>query len=182
LKKFSNVFFTDINLYDAEGNLYASSRPKVFDEGLASRKMNPEAYSQINVLKKSEYIHDENIGNLGYLSAYLPVKNQEGEVQAYLNIPYFAKQNDLEKEISTFMVALINVYVFLFALAVLAAIFISNYLTHPLRLIQGKMREVKLGKKNDPIEWKSKDEIGSLVGEYNRMIVELSNSAERFVG
>lgn len=178
LKKFSNVFFTDINLYDSEGNLYASSRPKVFDEGLASRKMNPEAYSQINVLKKSEYIHDENIGNLGYLSAYLPVKNRDGEVQAYLNLPYFAKQNDLEKEISTFMVALINVYVFLFALAVLAAIFISNYLTHPLRLIQEKMREVKLGKKNDPIEWKSKDEIGSLVGEYNRMIVELSNSAE----
>ncbi|HTF05849.1 MAG TPA: ATP-binding protein [Bacteroidia bacterium] len=178
LKKFSNVFFTDINLYDPEGNLYASSRPKVFDEGLASRKMNPEAFGQISVMKKSEYIHDENIGNLAYLSAYLPVKNKEGQLQAYLNIPYFAKQNDLEKEISTFMVALINVYVFLFALAVLAAIFISNYLTHPLRLIQEKMRQVKLGKKNDPIEWKSKDEIGSLVGEYNRMIVELSNSAE----
>ena len=177
LKKFSNVFFTDINLYDLEGNLYASSRPKVFDQGLASRKMNPEAYSEISIQKKSEFIHDESIGNLAYLSAYLPVKNQEGELQAYLNIPYFAKQNDLEKEISTFMVALINVYVFLFALAVLAAIFISNYLTNPLRLIQDKMRQVKLGK-NDPIEWKNKDEIGALVTEYNRMILELSNSAE----
>lgn len=178
LKKFSNVFFTDINLYDLEGNLYASSRPKVFDQGLASRKMNPEAYTQISIQKKSEFIHDESIGNLAYLSAYLPVKNSEGELQAYLNIPYFAKQNDLEKEISTFMVALINVYVFLFALAVLAAIFISNYLTHPLRLIQDKMRQVKLGTSNEPIEWKSKDEIGSLVGEYNRMIMELANSAE----
>lgn len=177
LKKFSNVFFTDINLYDPEGNLYASSRPKVFDEGLASRKMNPEAYNQISIQKKSEFIHDENIGNLAYLSAYLPVKNQDGELQAYLNIPYFAKQNDLEKEISTFMVALINVYVFLFALAVLAAIFISNYLTNPLRLIQDKMRQVKLGK-NDPIEWKNRDEIGALVTEYNRMILELSDSAE----
>ncbi|MFM2016487.1 MAG: hypothetical protein RL007_143 [Bacteroidota bacterium] len=178
LKKFSNVFFTDINLYDAQGNLYASSRPKVFDEGLASRKMNPEAYTQISLMKKSEYIHDENIGNLAYLSAYLPVKNKDGQLQAYLNIPYFAKQNDLEKEISTFMVALINVYVLLFALAVLAAIFISNYLTHPLRLIQEKMRQVKLGKTNDPIEWSSKDEIGSLVSEYNRMITELTKSAE----
>jgi signal transduction histidine kinase len=177
LKKFSNVFFTDINLYDLEGNLYASSRPKVFDQGLASRKMNPVAFSEISIQKKSEFIHDENIGNLAYLSSYLPVKNREGELQAYLNIPYFAKQNDLEKEISTFMVALINVYVFLFALAVLAAIFISNYLTHPLRLIQEKMRQVKLGK-NDPIEWKNKDEIGALVTEYNRMILELSDSAE----
>jgi two-component system, NtrC family, nitrogen regulation sensor histidine kinase NtrY len=178
LKKFSNVFFTDINLYDLHGNLYASSRPKVFDEGLVSRKMNPEAYLQISVDKKSEFIHDENIGNLAYLSDYLPVKNKAGQLQAYLNIPYFAKQSDLEKEISSFLVALINVYVLLFALSVLAAIFISNYLTHPLRLIQEKMRQVKLGKTSDQIEWKNKDEIGSLVTEYNRMIHELATSAE----
>lgn len=179
LKKFSNTFFTDINLYDLNGNLYATSRPKVFDEGLVSRKMNPEAYLQINLDRRSEFIHDENIGNLAYLSAYLPVKNRQGELQAYLNLPYFAKQSDLEKEISTFLVALINVYVLLFALSVLAAIFISNYLTHPLRLIQEKMRQVKLGRKSDAIEWKNKDEIGSLVSEYNRMIVELAASAEK---
>ncbi len=178
LKTFSNVFFTDINLYDLNGNLYASSRPKVFDEGLASRKMNPEAYLQISIDKKSEFIHDENIGNLAYLSDYLPVKNKAGQLQAYLNLPYFAKQSDLEKEISSFLVALINVYVLLFALSVLAAIFISNYLTHPLRLIQEKMRQVKLGKTSDQIEWKNKDEIGSLVTEYNRMIKELAASAE----
>ncbi|HET6992121.1 MAG TPA: histidine kinase dimerization/phospho-acceptor domain-containing protein, partial [Bacteroidia bacterium] len=178
LKTFSNVFFTDINLYDVNGNLYASSQSKVFDEGLVSKKMNPEAYLQINLNKKSEFIHDENIGNLAYLSDYLPVKNKTGQLQAYLNLPYFAKQSDLEKEISSFLVALINVYVLLFALSVLAAIFISNYLTHPLRLIQEKMRQVKLGKTSDQIEWKNKDEIGSLVAEYNRMIQELAASAE----
>jgi signal transduction histidine kinase len=178
LKTFSNTFFTDINLYDLEGNLYASSRPKVFDEGLVSKKMNPEAFEQISIEKKSEFIHDENIGNLNYLSDYLPVKNKAGQLQAYINLPYFAKQSDLEKEISTFLVALINVYVLLFALSVLAAIFISNYLTYPLRLIQEKMRQVKLGKTADQIEWKNKDEIGSLVAEYNRMIQELATSAE----
>lgn len=178
LKKYSNVFFTDINLYDINGNLYASSRPKVFDEGLVSKKMNPEAFLQISIDNKSEFIHDENIGNLAYLSDYLPVKNKLGQLQAYLNLPYFAKQSDLEKEISSFLVALINVYVLLFALSVLAAIFISNYLTHPLRLIQEKMRQVKLGKTSDQIEWKNKDEIGSLVTEYNRMIKELATSAE----
>jgi signal transduction histidine kinase len=178
LKKLSNTFFTDINLYDAEGNLYASSRQKIFDEGLVSRKMNPESYLQLTIRKESEYVHDENIGNLAYLSAYFPMKDQNGAVVAYVNLPYFAKQSDLQKEISSFLVALINVYVLLFALSVLAAIFISNYLTHPLRLIQEKMRQVKLGRKSDQIEWKSKDEIGSLVGEYNRMITELAASAE----
>jgi len=178
LKKFSSIFFTDINLYDLHGNLFASSRPKVFDEGLTSKKMNPEAYLQIAVLGKTEFIHDEQIGKLEYLSVYIPFKNKNGELLAYLNLPYFAKQSELEKEISGFMIALINIYVLLFALSIVFAILISNYVTRPLKLIQDKLSKIKLGKTNEQIEWKEKDEIGSLVSEYNRMIIELSNSAQ----
>ncbi len=177
LKKSSSVFFTDINFYDVEGNLYASSRSKVFDEGLTSKKMNPEAYLQIALLGKSEFIHDERIGKLEYLSAYIPFKNKDGKLLAYLNLPYFAKQSELEKEISGFLVALINIYVLLFALSIVTAIFISNYVTKPLKLIQDKLSKIKLGKANEPIEWKENDEIGNLVSEYNRMIAELSKSA-----
>jgi signal transduction histidine kinase len=178
LKKFSNVFFTDINLYDTNGNLYASSRPKVFDEGLTSKKMNPEAFLQIAVFERAEFIHDERIGKLEYLSAYIPFKNKDGKLLSYLNLPYFAKQNELEKEISGFLVALINIYVLLFALSIVSAILISNYVTKPLKLIQDKLSKIKLGKTNELIEWQEMDEIGSLVSEYNRMIVELTKSAE----
>ncbi len=178
LKKLAYTFFTDINLYDTQGNLYASSRPKVFDEGLTSKKMNPEAYLQMAILGKSEFVHDERIGKLEYLSAYTSFKNKEGKVLAYLNLPYFAKQSELEKEISGFLVALINIYVLLFALSIVMAIFISNYVTKPLKLIQDKLSKIKLGTTNELIEWHEKDEIGSLVSEYNRMILELTNSAE----
>jgi signal transduction histidine kinase len=178
LNKFSNVFFTDINLYDLNGNLFASSRPKIFDEGLISTKMNPIAFLNIAEHKRSEYIHDENIGKLNYISAYLPFYNRDGNLIAYLNLPYFAKQSELEKEISTFLVALINIYVLLFGLSIVVAIFISNYLTKPLKLVREKLSQIKLGKANEPIYWKQHDEIGQLVGEYNRMIAELSKSAE----
>lgn len=178
LKKSSSVFFTDINFYDPQGNLYASSRSKVFDEGLTSKKMNPEAFLQIALLEKSEFIHDERIGKLEYLSAYIPFKNKDGKLLAYLNLPYFAKQSELEKEISGFLVALINIYVLLFALSIVTAIFISNYVTKPLKLIQDKLSKIKLGTTNEPIEWKENDEIGNLVSEYNRMIAELSKSAD----
>ena len=40
------------------------------------------------------------------------------------------------------------------------------------------MRQVKLGRASEEIEWSNKDEIGSLVTEYNRMIKELATSAE----
>jgi signal transduction histidine kinase len=177
LKKSSSVFFTDVNLYDSRGNLYSSSSSKVFDEGLTSKKMNPEAFLQMAVLGKTEFIHDERIGKLEYLSAYIPFKNKDGKLLAYLNLPYFAKQSELEKEISGFLVALINIYVLLFALSIITAIFISNYVTKPLKLIQDKLSKIKLGKTNEPIEWQENDEIGSLVKEYNRMIEELSRSA-----
>lgn len=178
LKKSSSVFFTDINFYDPKGDLYSSSSSKVFDEGLTSKKMNPEAFLQMSVLGKTEYIHDERIGKLEYLSAYIPFKNKDGKLLVYLNLPYFAKQSELEKEISGFLVALINIYVLLFALSIITAIFISNYVTKPLKLIQDKLKNIRLGKTNEPIEWKENDEIGSLVTEYNRMISELSKSAE----
>ncbi len=178
LKKYATIFFTDINLYDTHGNLYASSSSKVFDEGLTSKKMNPEAYLQMAVLGKTEFVHDEQIGKLEYLSAYIPFKNKDGKLLAYLNLPYFAKQSELEKEISTFLVALINIYVLLFALSIITAILISNYVTKPLKLIQDKLSNIKLGKTNEPIDWQEKDEIGSLVSEYNRMISELAKSAE----
>ncbi|MDQ3046086.1 MAG: ATP-binding protein [Bacteroidota bacterium] len=178
MKKFSTVFFTDINLYDPQGNLFASSRSKVFDEGLTSRKMNPEAYLQIALLGKTEFVHDERIGKLDYLSAYIPFKNKDGKLLAYVNLPYFAKQSELEKEISGFLVALINIYVLLFALSIITAILISNYVTKPLKLIQDKLSNIKLGKTNELIDWQENDEIGSLVSEYNRMITELAHSAE----
>ncbi|MFH1319046.1 MAG: HAMP domain-containing sensor histidine kinase [Bacteroidota bacterium] len=178
LTKFSYVFFTDINLYDLRGNLLASSRPEIFQEGLIGKKINVDAFYQLAIKGKTEFVHNENIGKLNFLSAYVPFRNENNKLLAYLNLPYFAKQSKLKKEISTFLVALINIYVLLFILAIIAALFLSNRITQPLRLIQDKLGKVKLGKTNEPIEWKSKDEIGSLVSEYNRMIIELEKSAE----
>jgi two-component system nitrogen regulation sensor histidine kinase NtrY len=178
LKKSSNIFFTDINLYDVKGDLYASSRSRIFDNGLISKKMNTSAFVQMAVLGKREFVHDESIGASEYLSSYIPFKNKEGKKLGYINLPYFAKQNDLEKEISVYLVALINIYVLLFVLSVVVAIIISNYVTQPLRLIQEKLGNIKLGRFNEPIEWKQNDEIGNLVAEYNRMIFELMQSAE----
>lgn len=178
LMKFSNVFYSDINLYDLEGNLFASSRPEIFDKGLIGRKMNSEAFEQLIINKKAKLIHKEKIGSLSYFSAYVPFKNHNNEIIAYLNLPYFTKQAVFSKEITGLIVAIINIYVLLTLIAIAFAVFISNRLTQPLRLIQSKFSEIELGKKGEPIEYKGNDEIGSLVKEYNRMMEELAHSAD----
>ncbi|MCF8234987.1 MAG: GHKL domain-containing protein [Bacteroidales bacterium] len=178
LNKFSQVFFTDINLYDLKGDLLASSRSRIFDEGLISSKISNEAYDKIMNENKLLYIQKESIGNYEYLSAYLPFRNMNNDIIAILNLPYFAKQDELKNEISTFITAFINVYILIFALSTFVTIVASRYITKPLQLIREKIGSLQIGKTNEKIEWEKEDEIGSLVQEYNRMLDELQRSAE----
>ncbi|MCK5168768.1 MAG: GHKL domain-containing protein, partial [Bacteroidales bacterium] len=179
LTKFSVVFYIDINLYDKQGNLLASSRSQVFEKGLMGNKMNNDAFSEMVVQKRPRFIHKESIGELSYYSAYVPFENDNNELLAYINLPYFTKQSVLKKEIYTIIVAVVNIYFFLILLSIIVAIFISNNITKPLQLIQERFKAIDLGKKNEPIEYESQDEIGSLIKEYNRMVSELSENAEK---
>lgn len=179
LSRQANVFFSDINLFSPSGILFASSRTKLFDEGLISRKINPEAFYHLSVENTSEYIHSERIGQLEYISAYVPMRNAENKVIGYLNLPYFARQSELQREIASFVVAIVNIYVLLAVLVIIAAIFLSNSVTGPLRILQDRLASVKLGSKNEAIQWKSRDEIGALIDEYNGMLAELAASAEK---
>ncbi len=178
LLQYSNVFFTDINLYSTDGFLIASSRPKVFEEGLVGRKMNAVAYYKMRHERQSHFVHNERIGNLEYLSAYTPLYNRYQEKLAYLNLPYFAKQSELRNELSYFLVAFINIYLLLVVLAVVLALFVSSHVTRPLQLIKAKLAHIKFGKTNEKISWSRDDEIGGLINEYNRMIDELVISAD----
>jgi nitrogen fixation/metabolism regulation signal transduction histidine kinase len=178
LTKFSQVFFTDINVYGLDGQLLASSAKGIFRKGLTSKTINSSAFLNMHSYGKSLFIHKEKIGDYSYLSAYRPLLNQESEAIAYLNLPYFAKQDELTNEITTFLVAFVNVYVILIAFSIYLALVISNYITKPIEVIREKIGRLKLGKTAEKIEWKRQDEIGSLIAEYNRMVDELALSAE----
>ena len=178
LTKFSKVFFTDINLYQFDGHLLATSRPRLFDEGLMAEVMDPKAYDQMRFDQSSSFINEEKIGELEYLSAYVPFRDENGQVIAFMSLPYFARQYGLQQEIFSLLATLTNIYVFLILISVLLALFISNRITEPLRIIRESLRNLKLDEANRTIDWKSNDEIGQLVDEYNRTLNELVHSAE----
>jgi two-component system nitrogen regulation sensor histidine kinase NtrY len=177
LTKFSNVFFSDINVYGTQGTLVASSRPQIFDEGLISELMNPRALERLNKGQESMIVNEECIGRHRYLSAYLPMFNDRNERTGYINLPYFSRQAELRGEVSAFMVAFINIYVLFILLGVFIAFVIAGYLTAPLKMLAQKIGQTNLGTANEKIEWKRQDEVGRLVGEYNRMLDELTVSA-----
>ena len=178
LTKFSNVFFTDINLYNTSGQLIASSRLEVFEKGLIGKQMNTQAYYELNKLSQTSFMHKESIEKLNYLSAYIPIKNKHSKIIAYLNLPYFAKEKELRADIATLISTFLNIFILLFLATGVVAIFISNRITHPLSVLQEKLKQFRIEQKNEPIIYKSKDEIGSLVEEYNKTVLELKKNIE----
>jgi nitrogen fixation/metabolism regulation signal transduction histidine kinase len=145
---------------------------------MISDQMNPSCVRQLMVDKKSLIIERENIGTYSFLSAYTPLRNMDNRLLGYLNLPYFAKQEEIRREISGLISAFANIYIIMIVITVLVALLLSRYITMPLQQIGKQFSMVKIGGKNARIEWKRKDEIGRLVEEYNRMIDEMARSAD----
>ena len=178
INKVSNIHAADINLYNLNGDLKVSSLPLPYDKGIVSEKMDPVAYYHLSKLNDVQFFQEQNIGSLIYLSNYLPVRDESGKEYAYLNIPYFESQNKLQDEISNFLVTIINLNAFIFLVAGIIALFITNRITRSFSLISNRMKEINLETRNEEIIWKRKDEIGDLVNEYNKMVKKLDVSAE----
>ena len=179
LMKFSQVFFSDINLYDLNGNILATSRSEIFNRGLIGKQMNSFAFKMMAIDKKTEFIQKECIGQLEFSSIYIPLKNYNSEIIAYINLPYFSNNENLQKNISNVLIATINLYVVLFLITIFLAFFISTEITRPLRMLQSKFKALQLGKKHQEIIYEKKDEIGALVKEYNLMVSKLEKNVKK---
>jgi signal transduction histidine kinase len=175
----SNIFNTDVNLYDLNGYLMATSRPELFFRDLTSHRMNMKAFMNVSDLTKSEYIQTESVGNMKYISAYVPFYNVEKHILAYLNLPYFRMQSLLAREISDMIVAIINFTLLIIVITMVFVVFISGRLTSPLSMLGEGLASVRLGRKSEHLTYRGRDEIGDLVRQYNIMVDELEESAHK---
>ena len=177
LNDVADIHGTEVNRYDPEGNLIMASTPFIYSKGILSSRMNPVAYFNIKDEQLVQFMNQEQMGDIPYKSIYSPVRDNYGKTYAYLNIPSFVSQAELKKEISNFLVTIINLNAFIFLLAGVIALFITHRITSSFLLIGDKMRKINLGKLNEEISWHRDDEIGGLVKEYNKMVVKLEESA-----
>jgi signal transduction histidine kinase len=173
----AEIHNASINLYDLSGNLIVSSNPFIYTKGILSEQMNPLAYYYMSRLNSIEFFNQEKMGGISFQSIYCPVRIGQHRTSAYLNIPSFNTEDELNDEISRFLVTIMNLNVFIFLIAGTIALFLTNRITSSFTLISEKMRAVNLGKTNEAIEWKKRDEIGGLIREYNRMVAQLEESA-----
>ncbi|MEO8733138.1 MAG: histidine kinase dimerization/phospho-acceptor domain-containing protein, partial [Flavobacteriales bacterium] len=178
LGQLSNVFLTDLTLYSPDGLLLATSREQVFNTGLLGPRMDPAAYQKLAIDGDGSFIHGEQIGTATFSTAYMSLRNDRGEVKAFLALPYFARQGEVDRERAASYAAMVNLFALLFLMSVLAAALITNWTTRPLQLLRRGLERIGLGTHNEPIRYRGNDELGQLVEVYNRKVEELRVSAE----
>jgi len=179
LSQASDLFKNDVTVFHTNGEYYTASLPKLFEEGLVSKKLNPRVYNRILSGGMIGEVHQENVGNLNFYSAYRLVKNKFGKNLCVVNLPYFSKQGELQAQLFGYLSSLLNIYVLAFMIVSLGVALLANWLTRPLRLLQKQFMQIGLNRQDNSIVYNKKDEIGLLISAYNDMLVKLHQSAEK---
>ena len=178
IQRLAETHQADLDLYDAYGKLIQSSNPHFYANGLKAPYVNPVALHAFRKKSYSNYETQESLGRgFQFNAIYQALTSPNGQLLGVLGLPIHPQQTRFEEGDSLFMGTLLNVYVFLLILAGLITLLVSNSITRELNVIGQKLKDVKLGKLNEPLHWKNDDEIGSLVSEYNKMIATIEESA-----
>jgi signal transduction histidine kinase len=177
LRRYSETFFTDINVYGVNGKLMATTTPELLDMHLQSSWMNAKAFHSMQGEKLLYHIQSERMGDAVYQSSYIAIQDYAGHTLAYLNTPFFSSQSDLKLEILNYVLTYINFILLISFIFLAIVLFITRRITDPLVRLQDKMSQVDITKTNEKLEWKSHDEIGKLINQYNQLVVELEKSA-----
>jgi two-component system nitrogen regulation sensor histidine kinase NtrY len=179
VNEIADVYNVEANLFNPDGYLLASSIEDLYQEELLAPLMHPLALHRMTKRNESQVVQEEEIRELTFTSSYLPLLNERRELIAFLNLPYFKTGSPFDQDLSVYVVTFINIYFLLFLLAFVLANFVAKRISKPLQSIRESMSTTHLGRHNELIEWKKNDEIGRLVKQYNKMVLELESSAEK---
>lgn len=169
----------DINLYNNRGQLLFSNQPLIYEAGLLSGLINPVAFSTIKDKKNNIFMLGERVGTFRYNSVYIAIKSYESDnLIGVLSIPFFESRQEVSQQLIEVLTTILNIFISIFLIFLFVSYLVSRWLTVPLDLITDKLKRTTLAEKNEPLEWKSKDEIGLLIGEYNKMLLKLDESKE----
>lgn len=178
LTEMSEVLQIDVNIYSSQGMLVATSRPEIFHTGFDGYLVNAVALDQIVHNGATSYVGTEHIGELEYISAYMPLVLENGDVYI-LNVPYFTQNDELNIDIIIMVIIAINIAIMIMVLAFILSGIIAERVTKPLQLVNNKLKAMKLGGKNEKIDYERRDEVGGLVKEYNNMVEKLEESVNQ---
>ena len=170
------TFLCDINIYDINGILTNST---VEGTNLFADSINEKAYKTIFDEKAGYFVQTEFYKDERNTSYYFPILNEKNKLAAILNVLYFDSNSEYDDQLSDFVLNYINIIIVLFGISSIIVVLITRKTLKPLKIIEEQMGKISFGGNNEPIEWNSRDEIGALIQQYNKMRWQLENSANK---
>ena len=177
--RIADVQNVNFNIYDLEGNLIKSSRPK-FNIDSISQCLHADILNSLKESALKRYVEDNLVAGNKYQSSYTYITDLRFKPIGILNLPYYEDNSFNSMELREFLLRLGGVYLIMFVIAIFLAYFISKYITRSLENISDKLHQTGLTKRNEKIFVKNpSEEIGKLIDSYNEMIDELEQSAAK---
>lgn len=119
-----------------------------------------------------EDINMNSPGDVGFVSIHRN-GNQSGYIELTELFPSGIEGSDPG---FAFFMTLLNAYVFIFLIAIGMAVIMARSITGPVGQLSEKLKKIRLGKKNETIQWSIDDEVGELIRDYNSMVTKLDES------
>ena len=165
----------DVHVYSLSGELLATSSPALFENGLLSRRMAPQAL----FTEEHATICYEKIATHPYLVSYVPFHNGSFVTIGYIAIPSFMSEQTRNAEIDALLSRLLPPYILVLLLALFFAFGAAKSVTAPISMLTDKMRRFEIGGRDNHIEYPYHDELGALVERYNLLVDRVEESAEQ---
>ena len=165
----------DIHVYSLSGELLASSSPALFEKGLLSRRMAPEAF----FTEEHTAVCYEQLGTQRYLVSHVPFHNGSFVTIGYIAVPSFLSEQTRNAELDALMARLLPPYLIVLVLALFFSYWAAQSISAPISMLNEKMRHFEIGSKNNHIDYPYHDELGALVERYNLLIDRVEESAEK---
>jgi nitrogen fixation/metabolism regulation signal transduction histidine kinase len=161
-----------MGVYSKNGKFISGSLNYTNDPKLFPPEINSEGTT--NLPKGSEVVI---VDTPPYLIGTSTLFNEDGDLEFIIRVPYQVSANDIPDEDYNFLRRLAFIYVVLFILGIVMALFLSNYISKNMRAVSERLKEFRLNQSNEKLEWRFKDEIGELISEYNIMVEKLEKTA-----
>lgn len=167
----------DINLFNINGRLIATNQRLIFENEILAPFANPTAMANIVEAGNKEQLSIERVGDLAYRSTFYGIRsNEDNRLLGILTMPFFDSEEQLKAEQRDILSNILNSFTFIFVIFVVLSFLASRILTYPFKYLTQKIKSTTLSTLNEPLQWEANDEIGLMVREYNKMLLNLEKS------
>jgi signal transduction histidine kinase len=166
----SRAIDQDVNLFDGS-SLEATSQRDLFASGLFSKRTPGTVYRQVLLERRPSFVGVEQLGNVPYRVASAPVR--AGGRDGIVMVPLPLGQQQLDRQIDELDRQVIFGAVLFMLLGAGAGYFFSERIADPINRLSHATRRIARGDLDARTVATSTDELGRLVGDFNRMADDL---------